>query len=391
MSAGSTGFDHLDRDWLAHRPGAKWHRHGPDVLPAWVADMDFPTPPPVVAALHELIDAGDLGYPDWPEGSPLRGAFADRMATRFGWNVDPADVREMTDVVQGVQVAIDLVSVPGDAVVVQTPAYPPFFPSVIDLGRRLVVDPLVDAGDGYRIDAEALTASVVAERPRVFVLCNPQNPTGRCFGADELRVVADLALEHDMVVIADEIHADLTYPPNRHIPFASLGADVAASTITVTSATKAFNLAATRCAVMHVGDPATLAALDGRGHLHGGVSTMGVAASLAAWEHGDDWLAGLLDRLDHNRRHFAERVADRLPGLGYHVPEATYLAWLDLRSAGLGDDPAAELLRRARVALSSGPEFGAGGAGFARANLATTPELLDEIVERMTAAIGAGS
>ena len=382
-------FDEIDLAALWARPGAKWSRYGPDVLPLWVADMDLPVAAPVRAALERVLDAGDLGYPDWIGGNPLAEVFAGRMQTRFGWAVDVERVVTLTDVVQGIEVMVHLMTEPGDGVLVQTPVYPPFLGAVTNQGRRLVESPLVATGSRWVVDEDHLRAVVAAERPRLMLLCHPHNPTGRLFGDDELGLIADLAAEFDMVVVSDEIHADLVYGDAKFIPFASVSENAAARTVTMTSATKAFNLASIRTAVAHLGSDAARAAWQRLpSHLLGSVNLLGVEATIAAWTSGDEWLTAVVGQLDEHRHLLARLLTEHLPAVGYHVPEATYLAWLDCRALGLGDDPAAHFLDEAGVALNQGPRFGAPGNGFARLNFACATAVLEEAVRRMAGADG---
>jgi bifunctional pyridoxal-dependent enzyme with beta-cystathionase and maltose regulon repressor activities len=365
-----------DDDWLRAKRGVKWHRPGPDVLPAWVADMDFPVAAPIRAALLSTLDRGDLGYPDWPE-HPLAVPFAERMAARYGWSADPAHVRGLTDLIQGLQVVTELATGPGDGVVLAVPNYPPFLASIPRHGRRLVPLPVEDG----RLAFERLPGDLDA---RLLVLVNPHNPTGRVFTRAELVEVAEFALRHDLTVVSDEIHADLAYDGHEHVPFASLGDEVAARTVTLTSATKAFNIAGLRCAVAHVGPAELRARWDAQPpDLLGALNVLGVDATRAAWQQGDAWLADVRAHLAAQR----DRVTSRLAGLpvDYRPPEATYLAWLDWPSLP-GDAHA--FFRRAGVELSAGPEFG-GRPSQVRLNFATSTAVLDEILDRITAAVAA--
>lgn len=381
----------------------KWTHFPEDVIPAWVADMDFPTAPAVTDALRALVERNDFGY-NWNAARQVPATFLERQERRFGWRPAEPPTEEapgpasprlrrtqlFCDVVQVLETALWLHTEPGDGVVLLTPVYPPFFGAVKSTGCRLIDVPLDP--DGWRLDAGALASALElggAGAAKAIMLCNPHNPTGRVFTREELLAIAAVAEEHDLLVISDEIWEDLVFPPAVHIPFASLSPDAAARTVTVTAASKAFNLAGLRCAVAHVGHDglaAKLAALPG--HVLGAVSTPGAEATLAAWTQGDEWLAATLARLEANRDHLAARLAAELPRVGFALPEATYLAWLDFSAYGLGDDPAKRLLHDARVALSSGLDFGAAGSGFARLNFATAPELLDEIVDRIVRAVG---
>lgn len=387
------GLDHLDLDWLRSKPGVKWHRSRGRNLAAWVADMDFPAPPVVRERLAAYVAGGDLGYPDGRPTNGLPELFAARMAARHGWTVDPADVRDIDDVVQGVRLVVHLMTRPGDAIAFHTPAYPPFLGTSTGMARPLVPIRAGRTAEGWGFDLERFRHDLAATPVKVLVLCNPHNPTGRAFRRDELEALAEVVLEHDLVVVSDEIHAELVHPGARHVPFASLGDEVAARTVTVTSATKAFNLAGIRCAQAHVGDPRVREAWAAQpDHLYGAVSPFGVLATATAWTEGDEWQAAVLARLDANRRLLAELLAARpaLAGIDYVVPEATYLAWLDCRPLGLGDDPAAVFAEHG-VELSPGPDFGEQGLGFARLNMATAPNVLTAVVDGLDAAVRAAA
>ncbi|MFG1998003.1 MalY/PatB family protein [Spirillospora sp. NPDC048911] len=373
-------FDDLDIEALRSRPGVKWAKAGPDVLPAWVADMDFPVAAPIREVLEESV-RGTLGYPTWieePEAHPLKAAFAERMRRLHGLTFEPAHVRVHTELIQSLQVMLHVATRPGDAVAMHTPNYPPFLRTLTDMRRRLVPIPMLDDPDGWIFDTERLAADVARSGCRALVLVNPHNPTGRVLTRDELTAIAELAERHDLLIISDEIHAELTYAPHQHIPMASLAPD---RTVTLSSASKSFNLAGLRCSVAHIGDARVRQALDAQPPaLFGEVSFLSVFAALAAWERGDDWLSRTRQTLTRNR----QLVADGLPnGIGLHVPEATYLAWLDCRKLDVGADPSTFFLDHADVLLSPGPSFGPGGEGFARLNFATSAPVLEEILHRI--------
>lgn len=377
-----------DLAWLQGKAGTKWAAAGDGVLPAWIADMDFAAPGPVRDALTALAGDGDLGYPEWlHQGTPLRAEFATRMRHRYGWDPDPAHVREFADIIQALQATLYVTTRPGDAVAMHVPAYSPFLNTPAQMDRTLVPIPMTRSGDGaWTFDVETFARDVTERNVRVLVLVNPHNPTGRVFTRTELAALAGVAREHDLLVISDEIHADLVYDPHRHVPFASLSADAARRTVTLTSATKAFNIAGVRCSVAHVGAEWVRDAFERLPPmLLGDVGQPGVAATLAAWRDGDAWLAGVRERLDANRALLT--AALRPTGIRVDPPQATYLAWLDFRGTAIDGDPAAHVLDKAKVKLSPGPDFGPGGDGFARLNFATSASVLTEICERIAGAV----
>lgn len=375
------GFERVELAELRRRGGQKWRRYGPDVLAAWVADMDFAPLPAVREAIVALVDRGDLGYPYWPAGSPLREALSERMAARYGWQVEPAAVRELCDIIQGVQLALELGTAPGDAVALHTPTYPPFLSSLRAMRRRIVGIPMEQREGAWRFDVERAASELEHANCRALLLVHPHNPTGKVFARDELEALAEIAERLDLLVISDEVHAELTYPGAHHVPFASLDATTAARTVTLTSATKAFNLAGIRCALAHIGPHALRERRDAAPFaLYGTPSVLGVAATLAAWREGDAWLAAAIEHLAANRDHLAARLSAET-ALELVPPQATYLAWVDARPLQIGVEPADLALERGRVALSPGADFGPEGRGFFRLNFATSREILDAVID----------
>jgi cystathionine beta-lyase len=365
---------------LRAQSGIKWTRFGPDVLPAWVADMDIRPPDCVTHTIGDIIDRADFGY-NLSAVERLPETFAQWQLEKHGWTLDPGLVRRFCDVLHAIDVALWLHTEPGDGIVLLTPIYPPFLKAIDNAGRRLVDVPLDP--DGWRLNPDRLR-DAIDDRTRAILTCNPHNPTGRVFDTDELEALAEIAVEHDLLVISDEVWADLVYPGATHRPLATISDEIAARTVTITSASKAFNLAGLRCAVAHVGHSGVAKALDALPpHLLGAVSTPGAEAALAAWTGGAGWLGSLREHLLARRDQLAARLASDMPDVGFQLPEATYLAWLDLRAHGLGDDPSERLREEARVAVSAGPDFGVHGHGFARLNYATSASILDEIVDRL--------
>ncbi|MBW2282440.1 MAG: pyridoxal phosphate-dependent aminotransferase [Deltaproteobacteria bacterium] len=377
-------FDDLDpRHVRATHTGEKWHRYADDVLPAWVADMDFAVAEPIQRALRAIADDCDLGYPINPRADGLPAVFADRAREKWSWEIDPHRVEVIADVVQGLYIGIDVFSEPGDGVLVQTPIYPPFLLSPPECGRRVVVAELAASDSGYEIDFDAVRAAI-DDRTRVFMLCNPHNPTGRVFTRAELEQLAAIAVERDLIVLADEIHADLLYDGREHIPFATLGPEVEARTITFTSATKAFNIAGLRCAIAIAGSRDLQTRFNSiPRHVRGGLNGPGMAATAVAWTECEDWLDELRAYLQANRDFLAGFVRDQLPAVRHITPQSTYLAWLDCRELGLEPNPGDWFEKHARVGLSRGHTFGDEFSGFARLNFATSRSILTEVLERM--------
>jgi cystathionine beta-lyase len=384
------GFDYLDEAWLRSKPGVKWARAGDGVIPCWVADMDFPTPRPVREALADLAAEGDLGYSSGDENGLLEERWAARMAARFGWAPDGGQFRLFADVVQAVQVGIDLITSPGDGILLLTPSYPPLWRAIEDSGRQLLAVPALETPDGWAFDLSV--AEELAAQAKLLLLCNPHNPTGRVLSMEELTRIGDLAERHGLVVISDEVHADLVLDGRRHVPFASLSQDLAARTVTLYSASKSYNLGGMRCAVGYVGAAEVerrLAALPSE--MLGRVSVAAIASTLASWsDPADAWLERCLARLRANRDIIGQWLAGAGAEAGVRgfVSDGTYLTWLDFREARLGDDPATWLLEHAKVMLSGGTHFCPGGAGFARLNFATAPGLLEEALSRMARVLG---
>jgi cystathionine beta-lyase len=364
-------------DELRRRRSAKWTRYPDDVLPAWVAEMDFPLAPPLRAALAAAVEHDDTGYAN---AEALPAAFAAFAAERFGWTVEADNVVPVADIMTGIGVTLDAFTDRGARVVVTPPVYPPFFTIVRDRGREIVEVPL---NTEWRLDLDALERAF-ADGARVFLLCNPHNPTGTVFRRDELEAVAELAARHGVVVLSDEVHAPMTLAGATHVPYLSLGA----GGVAFASASKAWNVAGLKCAVVVAGSEVERNALDRMpGHVRFQIGHLGVLAALAAFRDGSPWLDALGAHLDRQRDLLAGLLGERLPEIRLVRPQAGYLAWLDCRALELGDDPSEVFLERGRVALSPGPTFGVQGRGFARLNIGTSAELLTEAVRRMAHAL----
>lgn len=380
-------FDDVELGDLHLRRSAKWSKYPPDVIPAWVAEMDFPMAEPVRRALQEAIGHNDLGYPPSSADVGFGDTVAGWAGRSYGWRVDPESVVILPDVVRGLEVGLKVLTDPGDGVVIQPPVYPPFFMVINHTGRRVVENPLVLRNGRFEVDLEDLDDAM--SRARTFILCNPHNPTGRSFSRQELEAMAELAIRHDVTVISDEVHSPLTMPGVEHNVFVNLGEEVAERTITVTAASKAWNFGGLKCGLAVAGSPGLRERLQGLGHLDtGGASILGIAATEAAFTDGGSWMDRVVTYLDGNRRLLAELLDKHLPEIRYVMPEATYLGWLDCRALDLEPDPYTFFLDRARVAFSPGPSFGTQGEGFVRFNFGTSRAIITEIVERMADAMG---
>ncbi|MGK2871019.1 MAG: MalY/PatB family protein [Alphaproteobacteria bacterium] len=372
---------------LHAKRGVKWSRYPADVIPAWIADMDFPVAPEIRSALRAVIDADDFGYTPHTLNDRTANAYCAWMTARHGWTPDPARIFVGSTMMQLMHAMVMMFSEPGDGVIVQTPIYPGFLSVVAQNNRRLDENPLRRGNARYEMDLDGLRRTI-DKRTRILLLCNPHNPTGRVFDGDELRAIADVALERNLIVIANEVHMDLVYAPARHTPFASLGAEIAARTITLSSTSKAMNIAGLRCAVAHFGSAELKARFEQiNTHIMGTPSIFSIAGSEAAWLHGGPTLDRVLSQLDANRHRVADFVGNNMSGVTHISPEATYLAWLDCSELNLQGTAAKFFLENARVALSPGGDFSSYTDNFARLNFATSPEILDEILQRMARAL----
>ncbi|PXY22258.1 MalY/PatB family protein [Prauserella muralis] len=384
-------FDTVTVEELRAGGSVKWTSHG-DALGAFIAEMDFGTAPAVRDALREAVERAAFGYLPRRLSDDLALACAAWHAERYGWNPAAEWIHPLPDVLKGLEVALDLRSPPGRPLILPTPAYMPFLTAPALLGRDLIQVPMARAGDAYELDLDALGAAFRAGGD-LLVLCNPWNPVGRVFTESELAAVADVVERHGGHVFADEIHAPLTYPGHRHVPYASVSDAAARHAVTATSASKAWNLPGLKCAQLILTNPGDAARFAETGSLatHG-ASTLGVIAGIAAYTAGRAWLDDVLGYLDGNRRLLATLLAEHLPGVGYTMPEGTYLAWLDFTGLGLGDHPGAVLHERAGVVLVDGPECGEPGRGHARLNFATPRPVLERLVTGLAGAVStAGS
>jgi len=367
------------------RSSLKWTRYPEGVLPLFVAEMDYPVSERIREAVIERVGASDLGYID--SAGPLADAFAAFAGRRWGWTPDPGTVRVATDVSVGIVESLRHGVESGSAVVVTSPVYAPFF-ELVEEARLLLVDvPMVERVEGWQLDLEQIEEAFLAGA-RAMLLCNPHNPLGVPHARDALAALAMLAARYGVLVISDEVHAPLTHHGAVFTPFAAVAVEVGAHSITVTSASKGWNMAGLKCALMVPSDVHSLRILDTfPQEVASRTSILGVHANVAAY--GDDeWLDATIAKIMHNDQLLAGLLQRKLPLVRYRRPTATYLGWLDFRDLGFGLDPAERVLQDAKVALNSGPAFGAAGRGHARINFACDPSVLEEAVERMEAAFG---
>lgn len=371
---------------LYQKQCAKWQQHPSDVLPLWVADMDFPVAQAVREAINEHVATSNFGYPP-KDGMPgLSEAVLNRLETLYGVRYEPEHLHMSNSTVTGLFMGVMACSAPGDEVIMQSPIYGPFMMAVNETKRVAVYNEFVHDGGHYRIDFDALE-SLITPASRIFMLCNPQNPVGRVFTREELERLAEFVLKHRLWVISDELHADLRYENHTHIPFASLSDEVAQRTLTLYGPSKSFNLAGLKVSFALSHNEALLKRFKEMGiGLAGGPNMLGQTATLAAYTHGAAWLDKTLAYLDDNRKHVAQFVKNEIPGVKHTSPEGTYLAWLDFSSLGL-DDVEAFLLENAKVALNSGAWFGPGGEGYARLNFATSHAIVDSALRRIRDAV----
>jgi cystathionine beta-lyase len=372
----------LSLENLRLRRSAKWRFFDPDVLPAFVAEMDFPLAPAVKIALAEAVELDDTGY-GYPDAAGLADAFAGFAGARLDWDVDPARVTAAPDVVNGLTSLLRSIAAPGDRVIINTPVYTPFFGIIEDLGLELVEVPLVDGQlDVDGIDAEFRRGAVA------LILCSPHNPTGTLPTEGQLRALAASAAEHGAWVLSDEIHWPLTLPGARHVPFLGVSEEAREHGIALVSASKAFNLAGLNCAQFVTASERAQAVVEGLPFIAKHAGHFGILAGVAAYRDGAAWLDDVIAVIDHNRALLAELLAAKLPEVAYTPPRAGYLTWLDMRALELGDDPCEALLERGRVALNAGPTYGPQGKGFARLNIGTSPALVEEAVNRIVKGAG---
>lgn len=380
----STPVRALSLDALRERTSEKWREYPADVLPLFVAETDFPLAPAITMTLERAVATGDTGY--IASRTPLAAAFAAFAQRRYGWNPDPGRMRSTADVSMGIVEILRRVTAPGERVIVMPPVYPPFYDLVEEAGAVVERVPLRDTGSAWDIDLEGVRVALENGASAVL-LCNPHNPTGTVHSAASLAALAELAAASGTAIVSDEIHAPLAQPDAGFTPFLAVSDAAREVGYAVVSASKAFNLAGLKCALMvTASDGPTSVVRSMPIEVEWRTGQFGLLAAVAAFgEESDEWLDGLLTTLDENRRLLRNLLAEHLPGTRYRIPDAGYLAWIDLTALGWGQNPARRILREAKVALHFGHAFGVEGAGHVRLNFGTSPEILTEAVERVAA------
>jgi len=376
-------FDFDTRVDRRYSDSVKWARfRDSDILPMWVADMDFKSPAEVLKALHDRVKHGVFGYATIPEELP--GLIMERILRLYGWRIEPEWLVWLPGLVSGINVACRALGGSGDAVMSMVPVYPPFLSAPAQMGKRLVRVPLLDGEDGWKIDFDSLERAANTDC-RLLLFCHPHNPVGRVWSADELLGVADFCKRHELVICSDEIHCELILDADRrHLPFAPLDEYTLRNTITLMSPSKTFNLAGFGCAFAVIANPGLRGmfrrAMAG---LVPEINIMGLTAAQAAYMYGDQWLQALITYLAANRDLVEERIAV-LPRLVMHHIEATYLAWIDVRCLDLSS-PVRFFEEKAGVSMSDGADFGA--PGFVRLNFGCPASVLKEALDRIEKAV----
>ncbi|MGD9711200.1 MAG: MalY/PatB family protein [Thermomicrobiales bacterium] len=381
-------LDRLTVDQLRSVAGVKWTMF-PESIGAWVAEMDFGTAPDVQNALRKIVDDGIFGYCPPAQVQRMREATQSWYRDVTGWEVPVDWVRSVPDVLSAFHATVEYFSPAGARIIVPTPAYMPFLSLPRYFGREVVEVPMVENDGSWSFDYDAIEAAFVEHGDgSVLVICNPCNPIGRVFRRDEMTAITEIVERHSGRVFADEIHAPIVYAEHQHVPYASTSLEAASHTITSISASKAWNLAGLKSAQMIISNEKDAAYWKEAGYfVEHGASTLGVVANGVAYDHGREWLAGVLHYLDGNRRLLGDLLATHLPEARYTMPEGTYLAWIDLSAYGPPDDLAGFFRDKAKVAVVDGKSCGGCGCGSVRFNIAMSSELVEQAIAQMGVAM----
>lgn len=364
----------------------KWRAFPKDVLPLPVAEMDFPVAEPIRRALVEMVNASDLGYLGAiPEMGEAFQGFASR---RFGWTPDPTQIRIAADVGVGIVETLRVITNYGDKILINSPVYPNFFTWANETHLEVVDVPLSREeseinGSPWHLDWSGIEAAYKSGI-KVHLICNPHNPLGRVYTKEELERLVALAKANNVIIISDEIHSPLTFGEQRFTPLLALGSDAQAVGITVTAASKGWNIAGLKCAIIVTENAAMHERLNAIAPAtHYRASLLGAFATVTAFKEGEPWLNELMVQLDANRKLVADLVAEHLPKAKMHMPHCSYLAWIDFSGYGIGADPAGHLVEHAKVAFVPGVRFGEKFSSYIRLNFATSPEIIEEAIKRV--------
>ena len=380
-----TDFDSITAAQLTDQGSLKWTMF-PDVINAWVAEMDFGTAPAIRSALQSAVERAQLGYLPPAVAANLAEACAEWYRNNYDWDIPVARIHPMPDVLKGLEVAIRYYSAPGSAVIVPTPAYMPFLWIPEKLGRSVIRIPMLQDSEGrYSYDLDEIDRAF-ANGAGTLVICNPHNPLGQMLDRAEAIAISEVVARHGGRVFSDEIHAPLTPRDRDHVPYAAVSEAAASHTLTAVSASKGWNLAGTKCAQILFSNDADLAAYEPiKFDVSHGTSTLGVIANTAAYSAGGAWLSSTVDYLDGNRGHLTRLIDEHLPGAVFFPPEATYLAWIDCRDLDIPGNPTEFFTEHARVVTTDGAACGS--EGFIRFNFAMPRPLLTEALTRMGQAL----
>ncbi|MFB5761832.1 MalY/PatB family protein [Paenibacillus medicaginis] len=359
-----------------------------DVLPMWVADMDFQAPPAVIRAVRERVEHGVFGY-TYPSPSYYE-SIINWMQNRHNWKIEKEWIQFCPGVVPALSLIVEMFTEPEDQVMIQTPVYPPFHSVVKNHGRELVCSPLLEQDGYYSMDFEDMESKMADGKVKLLILCSPHNPVGRVWTKQELQQLADLCAKWNVLVVSDEIHADLVFEAGSHTPFASLSEGAAQRSIICTAPSKTFNIAGLHTANLVIPNKELRAKFSKALEIHamGSATPLGLAAAEAAYREGAEWLDALLDHVRGNMDYVCDFCEGHLPEVKVWRPEGTYLLWLDFRALGLkGKELSSFLIEEAKLGLNSGDSFGTDGDGFMRMNLGCTRATVEEAMRRLEAAV----
>jgi len=365
---------------------AKWDTYPPDVLPMWIADLDFKAPPSVLKILEEKINHGIFGYES--DFLILKQVFAAWAKEHYSWDIREEEILFIPGVVTGLNLIAQSLGHPGESLIIQPPVYPPFFKVASYAQMQTIEADLVESADGfYAFDFQKLE-SAITPRTKLLILCSPHNPVGRVFSREELTMLADICIRKNLLIISDEIHCDLLFDGRRHIPIASLSEEIAQRTITLMAPSKTFNLAGLKCSFMIVKNPSLRSQIEeGRRGLVGCPSLLSMEAAYAAYADGFGWLQQLIVYLQENRDFLVSFLREEIPSIKIFPPQGTYLAWLDCRELGENCNPYEFFLEKAKIAFNDGRAFGSRGTGFVRMNFGCPRSTLEQALERMRKAV----